>query len=59
MKLTHKNSNITKRNLNLTAQVSDVIKAINKKPVYKNATGKLTRTINTKTLNPQPNVMTE
>lgn len=59
MKLTHKNSTITKKNMNLTAKVSDVIKVLNKKTTSKYTTAKLTRTANGKTLNAPPNIMTE
>lgn len=60
MKSTHKNnSTITKKALNLTAQVSDAIKSLNKKSAIKNTTGKLARTTNGRTLNPKPNIMTE
>lgn len=61
MKSTHKNSSLHKKTLNLTAQVTDSIRAINKnkKTVSKNATAKLTRTMKERTLNPHPNIMTE
>lgn len=48
-----------KKNMNLTAQVSDVLRAFNKQPSWKSKTNKLTRTTGGKTITQPTNIMTE
>lgn len=48
-----------KKNMNITANVGEVIKKNHKKTPWKNKTSKLTKTLTGKTLAEKPNVMTE
>ena len=59
MKVNKNTSVLTKKNINLTAQISDVLCPINKKNSWKSKTNKLIKTINNKTMNPHPNIMTQ
>lgn len=59
MKTSKNSSALAKKNMNLTAQISDVLRPINKKNSWKSKTNKLIKTTNNKTLNHHPNVMTE
>ena len=59
MKTSKNSSALAKKNMNLTAQISDVLRPINKKNSWKSKTNKLIKTANNKTLNHHPNVMTE
>lgn len=60
MRYNNKNaSGAIKKTMNLTAQVSDVIKPSNKKTTWKNKTNKMTKTITGKTMASKPNPMTE
>ena len=60
MKYNNKNaSGVLKKAMNMTAQVSDVTKALSRKAGWKNKTNKLTKTITGKTMNSKPNGMTE
>ena len=60
MKHNHKNLNqINQNNLAITAQVADALKSIHKKNTWKNNSLKITSTLPSKTLNHNPNPMTE
>lgn len=60
MKYNNKNaSEVVKKTLNLTAQLSDAVKHSSKRANWKNQTNKMTKTLAGKTLTSKPNVMTE